>query len=112
MIKIKKSAIGMIVLAFTSFILITGSPFQIATNLVQNNGHLGQKAYGADDDGGGDDGGGDDGGGDTDNSGDSDESSYASEESEETDEEENIDRSYQYPSIKLLTTTNYYLIHR
>ena len=70
--KILTSAIGLIVLAFTSFILITGSPFQIATNLVENNGHLnykniGQEAYAADDDGGGDDGGGDsgdDGGGD------------------------------------------------
>ena len=29
MMKIIKSAIGMIVLAFTSLILITGSPFQI-----------------------------------------------------------------------------------
>ena len=67
--KIKKSAICMIVLAFTSLILITGSPFQIATNLVENNGHLnykniGQEAYAADDDGGGGDGGGGDSGGD------------------------------------------------
>ena len=69
--KIKKSAaIGLIVLAFTSLILITGSPFQIATNLVENNGHLyikniGQEVYASDDNGGGgDDGGGDDGGGD------------------------------------------------
>ena len=69
MMKIKKSAISLIVLAFTSLILITGSPFQIPSNLVENNGHLnykniGQEAYAADDDGGeGDDGsdGGDDG---------------------------------------------------
>ena len=59
--KIIKSAIGMIVLTFTSLILITGSPFQITSNLVENNGHLyikniGQEAYGADDDdGSGDD---------------------------------------------------------
>ena len=57
MIQLKKSAIGMIVLAFTSLILITGSPFQILTNLGENNGHLyikniGQEAYGADDDDG------------------------------------------------------------
>lgn len=32
--KIKKSAIGLIVLALMSIILITGSPFQIANNLV------------------------------------------------------------------------------
>jgi hypothetical protein len=67
MIKIKKSAIGMIVLAFTSLVLITGSPIQIANNLVENNGHLyfkniGQEAYGAEDDGRGDS---DDGGGDS-----------------------------------------------
>jgi hypothetical protein len=67
MMKLKKSAIGLIVLAFTSLILITGSPFQIASNLVENNVYfyiknMGQEAYGADDDdGGGDDGGGDDG---------------------------------------------------
>ena len=59
MIKIKP-AIGMIVLAFTSLILITGSPFQIANNLVESNGHLyikniGQKVYAADDDDGRDD---------------------------------------------------------
>lgn len=57
MIQLKKSAIGMIVLAFTSLILITGSPFQILTYLGENNGHLyikniGQEAYGADDDDG------------------------------------------------------------
>jgi len=40
MVKIIKSAIGMIVLAFTSLVLFTGSPFQIANNLVENNGHL------------------------------------------------------------------------
>ena len=67
MIKIKKSAIGMFVLAFTTLLLITGSPVQIANNLVENNGHLyikniGQEAYAADDDGGGD---GDDSGGDS-----------------------------------------------
>ena len=35
MIKIKKSAIGMIVLAFTSLIFITGSPFQICLKAFQ-----------------------------------------------------------------------------
>ena len=82
-----KPAIGMIVLAFTSLILITGSPFQIATNLVENNGHLNYKhsglVYGAEDDGGGDDGGGDDGGGeerDSDSSdGESEDSSFIGE---------------------------------
>ena len=38
--KLKKSAIGLIVLALTSIVLITGSPFQISSNLVENNGHL------------------------------------------------------------------------
>ena len=54
--KMKKSATGLIVLAFTSIILIIGSPFQIATDLVKNNGHLylkniGQEVYAEDDDG-------------------------------------------------------------
>ena len=57
MMNLKKSAIGLIVLTFTSLILITGSPFQILTNLGENNEHLyikniGQEAYGADDNGG------------------------------------------------------------
>jgi len=52
---IKKSVIGIIVLAFTSIILTTGSPFQIATNLVENNGllfikYFGLQVYAADDD--------------------------------------------------------------
>ena len=52
---IKKSVIGMIVLVFTSLILTAGSPFQIANNLVENNGHLsiknfGLQVYAADDD--------------------------------------------------------------
>ena len=55
MMKIIKPAIDMIVLAFTSLILFTGSPFQIANNLVENNGHLsikyfGLQVYAADDD--------------------------------------------------------------
>ena len=59
--KMKKSATGLIVLAFTSIILITGSPFQIATDLVKNNGHLylkniGQEVYAEDDDGSDEDG--------------------------------------------------------
>jgi len=71
--EIKKSAIAIIVLALMSIILITGSPFQIANNLVENNGHLyikniGQEAYAADEDDGGDSGG-DDGGGDSGDSG-------------------------------------------
>jgi hypothetical protein len=62
---IKKSTISLIVLALISIIIITGSLFQIANDLVQSNGHLyvkniGQEVY-AQDDGGGD--GGDDGGG-------------------------------------------------
>ncbi len=57
MMKLKKPAIGMILLAFTSLILIAGSPFQSASNLVENNGYfyienIGQKVYAADDDGG------------------------------------------------------------
>ena len=52
---IKKSIIGMIVLVFTSLILTAGSPFQIANNLVENNGNLsiknfGLQVYAADDD--------------------------------------------------------------
>ena len=37
---IKKSVIGIILLAFTSIILTTGLPFQIANYLVENNGFL------------------------------------------------------------------------
>jgi len=91
--KLKKPAIGLIVLALISLILITGSPFQISSYLDENNGHLnyknlGQEAYAADDDGGGgdggggDDGGGDDGGGDDgggDDGGDSEDSSSVGE---------------------------------
>jgi hypothetical protein len=40
MMKIIKPAIGMIALAFTSLILITGSPFQITNDLINNNGNL------------------------------------------------------------------------
>ena len=50
---IKKSVMGIIVLAFTSIILTTGSPFQIVNNLFENNGLLYIKylqAYAADDD--------------------------------------------------------------
>ncbi len=73
--KIIKSAIGLIVLTFTSLILITGSPFQTANNLVEKNGHLpikyfGQEAYDADDDDGGGD---DDGNGSDDSIGDDEE---------------------------------------
>jgi hypothetical protein len=79
MMKIIKSAIGMIILAFTSLMLITGSPFQTANNLVENNGHLyiqniGQEGYAADDNGGG----GDDGGGDDGDSGDGDSEDFFS----------------------------------
>ena len=38
MMKLKKSTIGMIVLNFTSLILITGSPFQIATAPLSGKG--------------------------------------------------------------------------
>ena len=37
---IKKSVIGIILLAFTSIIFTTASPFQIANNLVENNNGL------------------------------------------------------------------------
>ena len=52
---IKKSVIGIIVLAFSSIILTTGPPFQIANNLVENNGllyikYFGLQVYAADDD--------------------------------------------------------------
>ena len=52
---IKKSVIGIIVLVFTSIILTSGSPIQIANNLFENNGFLfikyyGLQAYAADDD--------------------------------------------------------------
>ena len=52
---IKKSVIGIILLAFTSIILTTGLPFQIANYLVENNGFLyikyfGLQVYVADDD--------------------------------------------------------------
>ena len=43
---IKKSVIGIILLAFTSIILTTGSPFPIANNLVENNGLLYIKYFG------------------------------------------------------------------
>ena len=43
---IKKLVIGIILLAFTSIILTTGSPFQIANNLVENNGLLYIKYFG------------------------------------------------------------------
>ena len=51
-----KSKIAIIVLAFVSLILITGSLIQLANNLVENNNGLlyiknvGQKAYADDDD--------------------------------------------------------------
>ena len=52
---IKKSVIGIIILAFSSIILTTGPPFQIANNLVENNGllnikYFGLQVYAADDD--------------------------------------------------------------
>jgi hypothetical protein len=43
---IKKSDIGIILLAFTSIILTTGLPFQIANYLVENNGFLYIKYFG------------------------------------------------------------------
>jgi hypothetical protein len=43
---IKKSVIGIILLAFTSIILTTGLPFQIANYLVENNGFLYIKYFG------------------------------------------------------------------
>ena len=63
--KIKKSAIAIIVLALMSIILITGSPFQITNNLVTNNENfpikiIGQDVYGQGEDSGGGDDGGDD----------------------------------------------------
>ena len=43
---IKKAVIGIIILTFTSIILTTGSPFQIANNLFENNGFLFFKYFG------------------------------------------------------------------
>ena len=43
---IKKSVIGIILLAFSSIILTTGTSFQIANNLVENNGLLYIKYFG------------------------------------------------------------------
>jgi hypothetical protein len=98
LIKIKP-AIGMIVLAFTSLILITGSPFQIVNNLVENNGHLyikniGQDVYGQGDDGGGGDDGGDDSS-DSDDSGDSDDGGDEADDGgeDESDESEELETS-------------------
>ena len=52
---IKKSLINLIVLKFTSIILTTGSLFQLASNVVVNNGllyikNLGLQVYGVTDD--------------------------------------------------------------
>ena len=52
---IKNAVIGIIILTFTSIILTTGSPFQIANNLFENNGllfikYFGLQVYAADDD--------------------------------------------------------------
>lgn len=52
---IKKSLIELIVLKFTSIILTTGSLFQLASNVVANNGllyikNLGLQVYGVTDD--------------------------------------------------------------
>ena len=52
---IKKSGIGIILLTFTSIILTTCPPFQIANNLIENNGllyikYFGLQVYAADDD--------------------------------------------------------------
>ena len=52
---IKKSLIGLIILKFTSIILTTGSIFQLASNVVVNNGllyikNLGLQVYGGTDD--------------------------------------------------------------
>ena len=52
---IKKSVIVITVMIFTSLILTIGSPFQIANNLVENNGllyikYFGLQVYAADDD--------------------------------------------------------------
>ncbi len=52
---IKKAIIGIIIFSFTSIILTTGSSFQIANNLFENNGllfikYFGLQVYAADDD--------------------------------------------------------------
>ena len=91
--KSKKVTICLIVLMLISIILITGSPFQITSDLVKSNGNLFIKnigqVYGEEDEDGGDDGGG------------SDEESENGEESSEESEneylsEENVDKSYNY----------------
>jgi hypothetical protein len=93
--KIKKSPIYLIVAALISIILVTGSPFQITNDLVNNNGNLsiknigqvsGEEEGGRDDDGRGSD--------ESDDSGDSDESddSRVEESDDSSDEpEENSD---------------------
>jgi hypothetical protein len=51
---IKKSLIGLIILKFTSIILTTGWIFQLASNVVVNNGlyikNLGLQVYGVNED--------------------------------------------------------------
>ena len=110
--KIKKSPIYLIVAALISIILVTGSPFQISSNLVENNGHLdikniGQEVYGQGDEGGGDDDGGgsddsddsgdsDDGGDESDDGGEEEDSSYEeSEDSSEENEQSSKDKVYE-----------------
>ena len=83
---IKKSSIYLIVLALISIILITGSPFQITSDLLKSNGNLSIKnigqVYGEED---GDDG--DDDGGRSNNSGEEFEDSSDESEDYETDNE-------------------------
>ena len=84
--KFRLSAIAIIVLAFTSIILTTGSPFQLANNLIENNGALSIKimgqVYAEDDD--------DDEGDDRSN----DEESDESEDYETDDEEQDLPEHY------------------
>ncbi len=93
-LKFRLSAIAIIVLAFTSIILITGSPFQLANNLIENNGALSIKimgqVYGEEDEDDGDD----DGGRSNDSGEGFDDSSDESEDYETDDEEQDLPEHY------------------
>jgi hypothetical protein len=100
--KIKKSPIYLIVAALISIILVTGSPFQITNDLVNNNGNLSIKnigqVYGEEESGGDDDSGGSDDSdsGDSDDGGEEESDDVGEEES--SDDEESDDSSEDYES--------------
>jgi hypothetical protein len=93
-LKLQHFVIGIVVLVFTSLILITGSPFQTATMIhniyaTSDGGDDGGGDEGGGDDGGGDEDGGDDGGGDE--GGGDDGGGDDGNESSEDDERDNTD---------------------